>query len=281
MAAKNFEDYIIEAEHKSIMLDDYAKAPATTFLKYVVSAKDAAQLCLRRFKTTAHSKTYTHDALDSIYIINAGLLAAIMGNFETYQKYLFAGMFEYSIYLNKFDIEKFLKSLKESVKTEKSTRFDVDFVRIGAYRDSAVPVGLILADQLSCWQSPSVVNSFFHSFNLKTMDNHEMTMFSNEDCEKLSVLWQMRHSIVHTASTITLPDAQKVKSLNSFGGKVISLDKQFIYEVARKFHPIIKSATERMKNTYYHNLKDTTSDEIKAKVEELFKVSSSCSVWLR
>lgn len=281
MAAKNFEDYIIESEHKSIMLDDYAKAPATTFLKYVVSAKDAAQLCLRRFKTTAHSKTYTHDALDSIYIINAGLLAAIMGNFETYQKYLFAGMFEYSIYLNKFDIERFLKSLKESVKTEKSTRFDVDFVRIGAYRDSAVPVGLILADQLSCWQSPSVVNRFFHSFNLKTMDNHEMTMFSNEDCEKLSVLWQMRHSIVHTASTITLPDAQKVKSLNSFGGKVISLDKQFIYEVARKFHPIIKSATERMKNTYYHNLKDTTSDEIKAKVEELFKVSSSCSVWLR
>lgn len=81
MPARNFEDYIIEAEHKPITLDDYAKSPATAFLRYIVGAKDAANQCLLKFKTTARTRTYTRDALDSIHIINAGLLAAIMGNF--------------------------------------------------------------------------------------------------------------------------------------------------------------------------------------------------------
>lgn len=281
MPARNFEDYIIEAENKAVTLSDYAKTPAVAFLKYVVSAKDAANQCLNKFKTTARSRTYTRDALDSIYIINAGLLASVMGNFETFQKYLFAGMFEYSIYLNKFNVEKFLKSLKDAVKAEKSTKFEIDFVRIGAYRDTAVPVGLILANQLSNWQSPKVVNNFFRAFGLQNAAHHPVEIYSNDDKEKLAVLWQMRHSIVHTASTITLPDAQKVTSLNNFGGKVISLDRQFIYEVARKFHPIIKSATDNMRSIYVHNLKASTPTDIRMKVDDFFKVSSTCNIWLR
>lgn len=281
MPARNFEDYIIEAEHKPITLEDYAKSPATAFLRYVVSAKDAANQCLLKFKTTARSRTYTRDALDSIHMINAGLLAAIMGNFETYQKYLFANMFEYSIYLNHFELQKCLKNLKESVKAEKSTKFEVDFTRIAGYRDSKVSVGLVLADQLSNWQSPSIVNSFFKSYGLADVHGHKLEFYSNDDKEKLSVLWQMRHSIVHTASTITLPDSQKVTSLNRFGGKVISLDTQFIYEVARKLHPIIKSATENMKNVYIYNLSTGTPTDILTKINEVFKVSSTCNAWLR
>ena len=281
MPAKNFEAYIIETEHKIITLDDYAKSPATAFLKFVVSAKDAANQCLLKFKTTSRSRTYTHDALDSIYLINAGLLASIMGNFETFQKYLFANMFEYSVYLSKFDVKDFLKDLKKAVKADNSTKFEVDFVRVAGYRDSSVPVGLILADQLSNWQSPSIVNAFFRSFRLEDAAHHKVDIYSNDSKEKLSVLWQMRHSIVHTASTITLPDAQKVPSLNGLGGKVISLDRLFINEVARKLHPIIKSATDQMKSVYIHNLKPTTPAEIRLKIEELFKVSSTCSAWLR
>lgn len=281
MTVKNFEDYIIETEHKAITLEDYAKSPATAFLKYVVSSKDAANQCLIKFKTTSRSRTYTRDALDSIYLINAGLLASIMGNFETYQKYLFANMFEYSVYLNKFDVKEFLKSLKKAVKADSSTKFEVDFVRIAGYRDSSVPVGLVLADQLSNWQSPMVVNAFFKSFGLEDASHHKLDIYSNDSKEKLSVLWQMRHSIVHTASTITLPDSQKVAPLNKFGGKVISLDRMFINEVARKMHPIIKNATENMKNVFVHNLKATVPAEIRTKIDEFFKVTSTCSTWLR
>lgn len=281
MLTKNFEDYIIEAEQKAITLEDYAKSPATAFLKYVVSAKDAANQCLIKFKTTARARTYTRDALDSIYIINAGLLASIMGNFETYQKFLFANMFEYSVYLNKFDVKDFLKALKKSVKADVSTKFEVDFVRVSGYRDTSVPVGLILADQLSNWQSPEIVNAFFKSFRLENAAHRPLDIYSNDSKEKLSVLWQMRHSIVHTASTITLPDAQKVRPLNNFGGKVISLDRMFINEVARKMHPIIKNATDNMKSVFVHNLKPTTPADVRSKIDDLFKVTSTCSTWLR
>lgn len=281
MPARNFEDYIIEAEHRTITLEDYAKSPATAFLKYVVCAKDAANLCLKKFKTTARSRAYTRDALDSIYLINAGLLASTMGNFETFQKYLFANMFEYSVYLNKFDVTDFLKGLKKAVKADASTKFDVDFVRISGYRDSTVPIGLILAEQLSNWQSPSVVNAFFKSFRLTDAAGRMLDIYSNDSKEKLSVLWQMRHSIVHTASTITLPDAQKVRPLNGLGGKVISLDKSFVNEVARKMHPIVKNATENMKNVFIHNLKTNIPTNIRIKIDDVFKVSSSCSTWLR
>ena len=58
MPARNFEDYIIEAEHKPITLDDYAKSPATAFLRYIVGTKDAANECLLKFKTTARARTY-------------------------------------------------------------------------------------------------------------------------------------------------------------------------------------------------------------------------------
>ena len=91
----------------------------------------------------------------------------------------------------------------------------------------------------------------------------------------------MRHSIVHTASTITLPDSQKVSSLKRFGGKVISLDTQFIYEVARKMHPIIKSATENMHSVYVHNLSAGLPADLVTKINDVFKVSSTCNAWLR
>jgi hypothetical protein len=59
MPTRNFEEYIIGAKHKVIKLDDYAKGPATAFLKYVVSAKDPANQCLNKFKTTERSRIYT------------------------------------------------------------------------------------------------------------------------------------------------------------------------------------------------------------------------------
>lgn len=280
---KRFEEYIIENKHHPITLNDYLINPATAFLKYLVHAKDATKQCQTKFKVS-RAKKYTDDALDSIYIINAGLLASIMGNFETYQKYLFANMFEYSIYLKEFNLSSFLKNLKNTLKISNSTtsnKFEVDFIRFAAYRDTSIPVGLVLADQLSNWQSPTMVNEYFMAFSLKDHDGNKKNIYSKDDIENLSILWQMRHSIVHTASTITLPDAQKIRSLSEFGGKVISLDLQFILEVARKMHPIIKRATENMRNNFVNNLKNDVSTDTKKKIDDIFSVKSSCSSWLR
>ena len=275
---KEFEDYLIENPHGVVPLSNYEKSPATAFLNFVCLAKDASIQCTSKFKNGRNS--YTQDALDSMYIINGGLLASIMGNFETFEKYMFAGMFELSVYLKKFNLEKFLKDIKKASKQDANTKFEMDFSRVAGYRDSKVSIGLLLGDQLKNWQSPTIVSSYFGAFNLKSSNGQPKTIFSNDDKERLSVLWQMRHSIVHTASTITLPDSQKIGKLSSFGGKVISLDKQFINEVARKFHPIIKDATSLLKDCFEYNLRSDLTSDVSNRVANLFEVSSPCSTWL-
>jgi hypothetical protein len=77
-----------------------------------------------------------------------------MGNFETYEKYLFAQMFEYSVYLNKFDVEGFIKKIKEATKDN----IDISLVRFAGYRNNAHSVGLVIAENLKNWQSPRIVN---------------------------------------------------------------------------------------------------------------------------
>lgn len=274
---KEFHEYIGTAPASAVTLDNYLSSPAVSFLKCVVNAHGAANMCQKQF-VKVRSGGFTQPAQENLQFINAGLLASIMGNFETFQKYLFSDMFEYSIYLNKFDVKSVLKRLAEISRRNEIT---IDIQRFAAYRDSSIRVGMILADNLKNWSSPEVVNQYFASFGLKDVHGHPRFFFSNAHVESLSVLWQLRHSIVHTASTITLPDAQKVSKLSSFGGRIIALDPQFINAVARKFHKIIKDAVENQKCVYIPNVKASISPDVKKRIDNVFKVSSSCSAWLK
>lgn len=273
---KEFQEYISRGSKAIVRLEDYSKQPATAFLKHVVEAKDAAAMCMRTFKPHRNKK-YSQDAIDSMYIISAGLLAGIMGNFETYQKYLFANMFEFSIYLNKFTVNDFLRRLGNAA----SSGLNIDLQRLASYRDNHAAVGLIIADNLKNWQSPTIVNEYFKSFRLQDAYGRMLEFYTTDARENLSVLWQMRHSIVHTASTITIPDSQKIDKLNPFANQVIALEKNFILEVARKLHPIIKEATEHMRDVYLHNLKNDIPQTKLNAINDVFKVTSSCSAWLR
>lgn len=273
---KEFQEYISSGSKAIVRLEDYSKQPATAFLKHLVEAKDAATMCMRTFKPHG-SRKYSQDAVDSMYIISAGLLAGIMGNFETYQKYLFANMFEFSIYLSKFKVDSFLKDLGKAT----SSAIGIDLQRLASYRDNHAAVGLIIADNLKNWQSPKIVNDYFKAFGLHDAQGHKLELYSNKSREQLAILWQMRHSIVHTASTITIPDSQKIDKLNPFANQVIALEKNFILEVARKLHPIIKEATEHMRDVYLHNLKNDIPQPKLNAINDVFKVTSSCSAWLR
>ena len=273
---KQFYEYIKQAGSSTVTLTNYKESPACAFLKYVVNAKNASNQCLGKFKTKKRKEPYTKEAINSIQTINAGLLASIMGNFETYQKYLFAQMFEYTIYLNKFDIKAFIKAIEKA----SMHSIDVDIARFSAFRSNPTAVGLILADSLKNWQSPSIVSAYFSAFGLKDAHGASRDIYSNDTKKTLATLWQMRHSIVHTASTITIPDAQKIDQLKEFGGKEIVLDLPFIMEVARKFHPIIKDATNNMKDLFIPNLKAGLAPEVTNKINHLFEVRSTCSIWL-
>jgi hypothetical protein len=263
---KEFQEYLIEPTDAHVGHSSYIKAPATAFLKYTIEAKDAINHCISKFKLT--NGNYGKDSIDSIQYLIVATLPSIMGHFETYQRYLFAGAFDYSVYLRGFNIDAFFKVLGKDL--------SIDLVRLSAYRgDGIASVGAFLADNLQGWQNPHTVNEYFKAFGC----GHDF--YSKDACDQLKVLWQLRHSIVHTGGTLTLADSQKIGKLVTFGGKTIAFEKTFIFEASRKFHRIVKQATTEFGMDFCHRLVATTPEAVKAKIETLFEVKSSVAVWLR
>lgn len=265
---KEFHEYIIEASGSHVRHKDYLESPASAFLKYTVEAKDAVNYCQKHFHKNGDG-SYSKDALDSLQHIMSAFLPALMGHFETYQRYLFAGLFERSSLLQKFNIDKFFRSLTED------TALRIDPVRLSAYRGFGTSIGVLLADHLPGWHNPDKVNQYFRAFDLQAQ------FFSNKDCRRLRTLWQLRHSIVHTGGTITIPDAQKVDDLMQFGDEPVVFDKQFILEVSRKMHPLVRDATDRLAKKFRGRLLNDVSEEDRKVVDKLFEVRSPVAVWLK
>ena len=266
---KEFHEYIIDGEGRHVLHQDYVNSPATAFLKYTVEAKDAVNHCHQHFQKKKDG-TFSKAALDSLQHILSAFLPAIMGHFETYQRYLFAGVFERSSLLQDFRVDDFFRQLKKE-----TSSLEIDPVMMSAYRGFSASAGILLADSLSGWHNPEKVNRYFDAFGFNVQ------FFSNDDCRRLRTLWQLRHSIVHTGGTITIPDAQKVKDLSAFGDNPIVFDNQFVFEVSRKMHPLVGNATDRIAQGFKKNmLVDVPRDENNA-VENLFEVKVPVPVWLK
>jgi len=255
---KEFQEYLIKPQHNThISHQEYIVSPATAFLRYCTDATNAIEYCQKYFPRNADDG-FTKDGLASLQHMSAALLPAIMGHFETYQRYLFTGLFETSHLIRGFNITKFFKKIdKEKIET----------INLAGYRGFNATAGILLADSLG-WHDPEKVNSHFKSFEVET------EIFSSIDCRDLNILWQLRHSIVHTGGSITLPDAQKVDKLHEHGGKVIVFDNNFIPEVCRRFHPLIKGATERVFVAFEKKLTLATIDD-RARLRQLCLVESN------
>ncbi|RLS84138.1 MAG: hypothetical protein DWI04_02030 [Planctomycetota bacterium] len=267
-AVKDFHQYLTEATNAHVSHDDYLESPASAFLKYTIEAKSAIDLCGRHFPK-AKSGEYTKNSQDSLQHLVAASLPTIMGHFETYQRYLFAGAFDLSVYLSGFDTNKFFELLS------KETNIAIDWPRLAAHRGTgANSIGTLLADSMSGWHDPERVNRYFAAYQLR------FNPYSTDAVEKLRVLWQLRHSIAHTGGTLTLADAQKVKPLNTFGGRQIAFEKQFTLEVARKIHPIVQKATEGFGAVYKAKLLLGIDTAGVNKVDLFFQVKSSIPSWL-
>lgn len=266
---KEFHQYLTKASNSHVSHEEYLKAPAVAFLKYTIEAKSSLDLCSRYFPKKQDGD-YTKDSFDSLQHLITTSLPTIMGHFETYQRYLFAGMFDMSILLKNFNSTNFIKAVSEK------TNIDMDWVRLSAHRGiGANSIGTLLADSMSGWHDPSRVNSYFAAYKL----NHNL--FGNDSQEKLKTLWQLRHSIVHTGGTLSRADAQKVNSLKEHGATQIAFEKNFIFEVARKLHPIVKQATEGLGTAYKRELIINLEQDHRNQVDKFFKVKSSVSSWLR
>jgi hypothetical protein len=264
-ASKEFEEYLTKRT-LSPTLNDYAKSPATAFLKFAVDTKNALDRVRRHFPKK-RGGYFREEAGLSYQIITMAMLASIMSHFETFEKFLFAGVTEYSQWIPNFQEKCFIKDLS------KQSNINLDLDRLMAWRGAPVSVGAVLADSLYSWHNPEKVNAYFRALI-------ERQPFSNDNCEKLRTLWQIRHSIVHTAGVLTLPDAQKVSPLHSYGGKSLTTTRYFILEVVRKLHPIVRDATAQVRDGFDAQDPDIPIDK-KSIVDEFFTVHSSVSVWLR
>ena len=265
---KEFQEYLSESSNAHVSHSDYLASPASAFLKYSVEAKSAVDLCIRYFPKNQDGN-YNKDARDSLQHLVVAVLPALMGHFETYQRYLFAGTFDLSVYLSRFDVEDFFKKLS------KQTNIQIDWSRLAAHRATgASSVGTLLSDSMSGWHDPDRVNKYFCCFGLPYQ------LFNDDDKQRLSTLWQLRHSIVHTGGTLTLSDAQKVDSLNDFGGRNISFEKNFIFEVSRKLHPLVQSSTTGFGGAFINGMINEVTDDDRHKIEKFFEVRSSVGAWL-
>ncbi len=267
---KEFYQYLTDGRGGAhVSHEEYLKSPATAFLRHTIEAKSAIDLCSRKFPKNQDG-SYSRASLDSLQHLTVAVLPTIMGHFETYQRYLFGGIFDRSIHIEGFDVEDFFKKLN------KQCSVSIDPIRLAAYRGlGASSIGSLLADSLHGWHNPRKVNAYFNCFSLGNQ------FFSNGAVSQLDVLWQLRHSIVHTGGTLTLADAQKVDVLKCMGDKQIVFENQFIFEVARKLHPVVKASTESMGNAFKGRLKHDLEQDIIDDINRFFEVKSSISVWLK
>lgn len=269
-----FTEYLVTAKNSREInknfpsIEEYDDSPGTALLKYLVGAKNAIENVKRAIRSKGRKKSLQEVNIHHIDEIIVSMLPAIMGHFETYQRHLFAGMFNYSIYLKSFDLRKFLKNFDN---------FSINLEKLSAYRGEKIPnVGILLADSINGWHDPQKVISYFCAFGLK------VNIYDNEFKENLEILWQLRHSIVHTGGTLTTTDAQKNSNLSSSyknGVRQIIFKEQFISEITRRFHPFIRNSTKMIGDAFLKDLKDTTPIEIKANINKFFHVSSKINTW--
>ena len=250
--------------------DEYINCPASAFLKFVVSAKDSTEYCKNNFpnynNNPANLTRESH--IITQHIINS-TLALLMGHFETYQKYLFAGIFEKTIYLQDFKADHFFNHLGF-----KQGTLEIKSIHLLGYRgERAVTTGIILADTLKDWHNPEIVNKYMKSLVFQT------DFFSNDDKKDLECFWQLRHSIVHTAATLTKPDAQKVQRLNDFAGKNIIFKNNFIYELAERMHSMVKQANERISDAFMQRLGSDCNQQERDSIELFFEVKTPDRKW--
>jgi len=269
MPEKKLEKYLVNAPAHKTSLDAYLRCPAEAFLLYVCDAYDAFHNCENKFTKVA-SGGYNKDSEDSLRHISCAILGSLMGHFETYQKSLLAGLIDLSAVFPDFDAENFMKHFSKYCGGDIS----IQVGRLLSLRGANAQVGFVIADSLSGWHNPTRVNSFFKSLSIKR------DVFTPDQISDLEVLWQLRHSVVHTGAWLSLPDSQKVKRLRKFGNEPIVFEHTFINAICRKFHAIVKQANGALQSDATPLLGANPKSQDSAKLTDFLCVKSPKKVWL-
>ena len=254
---KKPETYLTARAGTAFSLADYTAKPAVSFLTQVVEAKNSFDYCKRKFEVGG---ALTPEAKDNLQQVTGPLFAATMGHFETFQKCFFAGLFDSTRLLENWSPESWMKSV--------GTGIDFSAARLMAYRGQGAQIGLLFADALRNWHSPEAVNSFYKCFG------SGCDLFDAHEVADLEVLWQIRHTLVHTGGWLTLPDAQKVKRLSGKGDSALAFNEKFMLAFTRLMHRVVKSAVGRIETKLRPRLRTDLDASEKQEFDDLVKVDS-------
>lgn len=135
--------------------------------------------------------------------------------------------------------------------------------------------GQIVADAMPGWHNPERVNRYFSAIFPK------VAFYSKEAVRELELMWQLRHSIVHTAGIITREDAGKIPQLRGYADRRIRLGTNFVPAVARRFHIMLKHSVGRLRNETKKSMEAAgVVEEIESLVDSIVGIDSPRRSWL-
>ncbi|WP_412024046.1 hypothetical protein [Burkholderia cepacia] len=187
----------------------------------------------------------------------------LMSHFEVFQKQQFAELVNSSDFMDGFDDLELAKRLEKE-------GCNITLYRILAARGEPREPGQIVADSLASWHNPSRVNQYFKIIFPK------INVYPNSAIAELELMWQLRHSIVHTGGIVTREDAAKLASLRRFGEKKLVLEGHFILEVGKRLHVIVKQATDMLESEIRRRFIRHEGDN-DADVDEIIKEIVGCA----
>jgi hypothetical protein len=155
----------------------------------------------------------------------------LMSHFEAFQKAQFAEI------VNTLDLMDCVDDIDLAKRLEKEGCV-ISVLRVLSGRGDPREPGQIIADALGGWHNPSRVSNYFRSIFPRS------NIYSNGAISELELMWQLRHSIVHTAGIVTREDAFKVRALRALKDRMLVLEDKFIVETGRRLHVLVKEATQ-------------------------------------
>lgn len=261
----NALDYLTNPVVDRVTYEHFLATPFYAFLRQAVHLTDAFNSCVRHFQKKRITKEYTKDSIHSMQEIASPLVVSIMSNLELFQRSVYARLFDLSSHIPDLGTEALLEKLKA---------YDVGIRHIIGYRGASAAAGNIIADALGSWHDPGKVNQHFEALlNIPGF-------YPDDVMAELAVLWQMRHSIVHTGGTLTVPDSQKIPALVAHGGKPVIFRHQFLEAIVRRLHKILKRVHDGFYPKVTGRFKAGYAGQVKKNIDTLFRLDSPRKSWL-
>lgn len=247
---------------------EYCQAPGVAFFNFCKRLNESVET-FKEHEFDQERHKFPRERLPIVqYYVNSAY-ALLMGHFETYQKRVFAGVFEKSVYLEDFHKGSFLSRL--GIKGDKVS-ITTEHLLAARGGEEEISIGILLADSLGSWHDPGNFCKFFCAFTNQQKQHIFGQILEDQQKEVLAEMWQVRHSIVHTAATLTKSDALKVSSLEKYSGQTLVMKVNTIYESQKYLLSVVRSINKKIEAGFNSQMPVGASHRKREEIRKLLSV---------